>query len=38
MRFTARAKYVLIWFTQLPPDGSGTYEASVYDVHLHGHP
>ena len=32
-----RAKYVLIWFTRLPPDASGTFQASVYDVHLHGH-
>jgi len=32
-----RAKYVLIWFTRLPSDGAGTYQASVYDVHLHGH-
>ncbi len=33
----ARAKYVLIWFTRLPPDATGTFQASVYDVHLHGH-
>ena len=33
----ARAKYVLIWFTRLPPDGTGTFRASVYDIHLHGH-
>jgi cytoskeletal protein RodZ len=32
-----RAKYVLIWFTRLPPDAAGTFQASVYDVHLHGH-
>ena len=32
-----RAKYVLIWFTRLPPDATGTFQASVYDVHLHGH-
>ena len=32
-----RAKYVLIWFTRLPPDTTGTFRASVYDVHLHGH-
>jgi cytoskeletal protein RodZ len=32
-----RAKYVLIWFTRLPPDAKGTFQASVYDVHLHGH-
>ena len=32
-----RAKYVLIWFTRLPPDATGTFRASIYDVHLHGH-
>ena len=32
-----RARYVLIWFTRLPPDGQGTYQAAVYSVHLHGH-
>ena len=32
-----RAKYVLIWFTRLPPDAAGTFQAGVYDVHLHGH-
>ena len=32
-----RAKYVLIWFTRLPSDATGTFRASVYDVHLHGH-
>ena len=39
MRPTAavRAKYVLIWFTRLPPDTRRTFRASVYDVHLHGH-
>ncbi len=31
-----RARYVLIWFTSLPPDNSGTYEASVYDIRLSG--
>ena len=34
---SARAKYVLIWFTRLPRDRTGTFQASVYDVHLHGH-
>ena len=34
---SARAKYVLIWFTRLPPDGAGTFQASVHDIHLHGH-
>ena len=34
----ARGRYVLIWFTQLPPaDGSsGTFQASVYNVSLEG--
>jgi hypothetical protein len=30
----ARGRYVLIWFTKLPPDGSGAFEASVYNVRL----
>ena len=33
----ARGRYVLIWFTQLPPDGpSGTFQADVYNVSLEG--
>jgi hypothetical protein len=31
-----RARYLLIWFTSLPPDSAGTYRASVYDVSLAG--
>jgi len=31
-----RARYLLIWFTQLPPDSAGTFKASVYDVRLKG--
>ena len=31
-------RYVLIWFTRLPPDGSGTYQASVYQVIVKGQP
>ena len=31
-----RARYLLIWFTSLPPDNAGTYEASIYDVRLSG--
>jgi len=38
LRAPVRAKYVLIWFTRLPPDSSGTFQASVYNVRLHGHP
>jgi len=30
------ARYLLIWFTRLPPDGSGTYQANVYNVRLTG--
>jgi cytoskeletal protein RodZ len=33
-----RARYLLIWFTQLPPDTSGTYQASVYDITVQGQP
>jgi len=33
-----RARYLLIWFTLLPPDPSGTYQASVYDVRIEGTP
>ena len=32
----ARGRYVLIWFTGLPPDPAGTFQASVYDVHVQG--
>ncbi len=27
-----RARYLLIWFTKLPPDGTGTFQVSVYNV------
>jgi helix-turn-helix protein len=30
----AHARYVLIWFTQLPPDPAGTYRVRVYNVRL----
>ncbi|MGO9050506.1 MAG: helix-turn-helix domain-containing protein [Streptosporangiaceae bacterium] len=38
LRLTAPAhgRYVLIWFTGLPPDTSGSFEASVYEVRLEG--
>ena len=32
----AQGRYVLIWFTRLPPDTSGTFQVSVYDVSLEG--
>jgi hypothetical protein len=30
-------RYVLIWFTKLPPDNAGTYRASVYRITVQGH-
>ena len=30
-------RYVLIWFTKLPPDNAGTYQASVYRITVQGH-
>ena len=32
----AHGRYLLIWFTSLPPDPAGTFQASVYDVRLEG--
>ncbi len=34
----ARARYLLLWFTALPPDGFGTYQALVYNVSVTGQP
>jgi cytoskeletal protein RodZ len=33
-----RARYLLIWFTKLPPDPSGTYQVSVYQISVQGRP
>ena len=33
-----RGRYVLIWFIQLPPAVSGTFQASVFSVSLDGWP
>jgi cytoskeletal protein RodZ len=30
------ARYLLIWFTKLPPDSAGTYQAYVYNVTVMG--
>lgn len=30
------ARYVLIWFTKLPPDSAGTYQVSVYSATVTG--
>jgi cytoskeletal protein RodZ len=32
----AHGRYVLLWFTRLPPDTAGTFQANVYDVRLEG--
>jgi transcriptional regulator with XRE-family HTH domain len=32
----ANGRYVLVWFTQLPPDSTGTFRESVYGVQLRG--
>jgi hypothetical protein len=34
----AHARYVLLWFTALPPDGVGTYQAQVNEVTITGQP
>ena len=33
----AHGRYVLVWFTSLPRDPAGTFQASVYDIRLEGH-
>jgi hypothetical protein len=32
----ARGRYVLIWFTRLPVNSNGNFEASVYNVRVEG--
>jgi hypothetical protein len=34
----AYAQYILLWFTQLPPDGTGTYQATVHEITVRGQP
>ena len=31
-----RARYVLIWFTRLPPVRPGTYQAQIFGIVFHG--
>ena len=31
-----RGRYLLIWFTLLPPDSAGTFQASVSGIRLEG--
>jgi hypothetical protein len=33
----AKARYVLLWFTRLPPDDAGTYQLFVHQVAIQGH-
>ncbi len=33
-----QARYVLIWFTLLPPNGAGQYQATIYHIVVNGHP
>jgi cytoskeletal protein RodZ len=37
LRHPASARYLLIWFTRLPPNGVGQYQESVYHVLINGH-
>jgi len=32
----AHARYLLVWFTKLPPDNAGTYQARVYQITVQG--
>ena len=32
----ARGRYVLVWFTKLPPDPAGTFQVSVYRITVRG--
>lgn len=36
LRKAKRARYLLVWFTLLPPDSQGTYQATVYNVAING--
>ena len=36
LRHPASARYLLIWFTLLPPNGAGQYQESVYHVLVNG--
>jgi hypothetical protein len=33
----AQARYLLVWFTKLPPDGAGHYMARIYRITVTGH-
>ena len=31
-----RARYLVIWFTRLPPDSAGTYREGIYSIKVQG--
>ncbi len=33
-----RGRYVLVWFTRLPQDPAGTYQAAIYGIGVKGRP
>ena len=33
-----RGRYVLVWFTRLPPDQAGTFQVAVHGITLNGYP
>lgn len=37
LKVTGRARYILLWFTQLPPDGDGTYQVNVHNITVKGY-
>ena len=38
LRKPVHARYLIIWFTKLPPDPSGTFQAGIYSIRLKGRP
>ena len=34
----ATGRYLLVWFTRLPPDPAGTYKAEIFGISVKGHP
>ena len=38
LKAPVRARYVLLWFTKLPPNGAGTYQVFVHGVTVRGQP
>ena len=35
---TPTGRYVMVWFTKLPPDPAGTYQAEIYGISVKGRP